>query len=151
MPHGPAAEYDRSGHLVQTGSFKNGVKHGTWIRWYRDGTRHAEAEYHDGALRRRAIWFQEERTIHSIRNFEDRKEHGVFATWYPNGARMVVGGMSKGEYHGVWMWYDENGFRYEKGEFSRGERSGKWTDWAPDGSIEREYQYSAGSPASASP
>jgi antitoxin component YwqK of YwqJK toxin-antitoxin module len=76
--------------------YKNGKKHGKWIKYFTDGKIMTETTYVNGAL------------------------EGPFVNYDPDGTLIVKGAYKGGEMNGTWLYYDDKGKLYRKEVYNMG-------------------------------
>jgi antitoxin component YwqK of YwqJK toxin-antitoxin module len=106
------AWYD-TGQVEWEAEFKQDEKHGSWSRFYRDGTQASDGTYVDG------------------------KMDGRWISWFDNGKKSEEGKMSEGKNHGKWKYYDKLGRLKRTEKYDRGaKKSSKLV--TPGGDVEDE-------------
>jgi antitoxin component YwqK of YwqJK toxin-antitoxin module len=93
-------------------------KHGTWVSWYRNGTKQAEGQYDHGVM------------------------VGKFTWWYENGQKQAEGEYAAGQQTGVWTAWHTNGLKESQGEYHNGAAIGKWSRWDTEGKLQQVVDHS---------
>jgi uncharacterized protein len=117
LPDGECLERSIYGYDILAGSFKEGVKVGTWKYYYYTGK------------------------IEKIANYENGKLTGKYQYFYDNGQINAEGFYKDGLKSGEWTWYTKQGNRDIQGNFSEGKQDGKWTYWYPTGELSYTAAY----------
>jgi uncharacterized protein len=142
----------------------NGLKQGTWMEFYPDGTIRTEANYINNQLDGIYRQYERDGTITMIMYYNEgiiREEETnaempveIRQTVYPGGKLKTSGAFRENIPVGIHRSYDEQGnviatvIYDQKGRKTaqgvvndRGERMGKWTDFYPGGSKKAEGEY----------
>ncbi len=107
-------------YLVGKESYKNNLRHGISLKFYRDSTV-AEKVYYQKGVR-----------------------HGEWKQYYSNGNRCIVGNYKEGRLHGDFTVYFLNGTYQYIGRYSDNTRDGTWKVFDEEGELQFEMIYSAG-------
>ena len=94
---GEYEEFYDNGNLNEKREYKNGIFHGTWITWNKEGTKTAIAGYKDG------------------------KKHGEWIIWDDNGVKRYKMLYKDGQRVGTWLQWDENGVLVSQMEMNKNE------------------------------
>lgn len=108
---------------ILTGSMKNGVWHGLFVRRAASG-----------------------QVLHSATHREGAPD-GVETHFFNSGTRRAEIHWKNGELEGPWTWFHENGERAVEVRFRRGVIHGAWTSWDAGGKIVARGKYARGRPA----
>lgn len=103
--------WDASSLLYVESTDADPVRHGKYVRWYRNGVIAHQGSYQFGEPSGEAEW------------------------WHPNGQRQVVGSYVDGEPDGQWVWWHDNGMRKISGEYYAGTQVGLWRSWSAQGQL----------------
>lgn len=87
------------------------IRHGEYIRWYRNGVMAHKGSFQFGEPTGEAEW------------------------WHTNGQRQVVGKYADGQPGGQWVWWHDNGMRKISGEYYAGTQVGLWRSWTVLGQL----------------
>lgn len=99
------------------------VNHGTYTRWYTDGTKEYEVTFAHG------------------------KKHGVAKTWHRNGRIWTEEHYRDGLRHGTSTTWDENGVKRKEENHVNGKPQGTWTVWDGKGRIKTQRNRPSDAPA----
>ncbi len=91
----------------------------------------AEIPYEDGQIQFRYSRYMSADGTKWIR-------HGLFRSYYPNGAVASEGDYEHRNEVGIWHDYHEDGRLAAEGRYRNGEKIGRWMFWNSDGSSESE-------------
>ena len=95
----------------------NGVSHGVWRKFYKDGS------------------------IQHQRRAENGKSVGIWQNWYENGNLHIKNSYKNGEKHGLRLaWYEDGTPRYIH-RYKNGKQHGLRSTWYEDGTPRYEHQY----------
>jgi antitoxin component YwqK of YwqJK toxin-antitoxin module len=114
--------YTRDGNLIAKESYKMGLRHGKFYKYYSDGT------------------LAEEQT------FENDKQHGPWRRFYPNGNPRLETMYKNGKRHGLFYVYFENGRVQISGAYKNDVRDKSWVFYLKDGKIDYKMEYEKGNP-----
>lgn len=143
QPHGPVVWHAR-GHRLLDGRYAEGEPAGTWTVWDGEGRRAGRVTHRHGHKARVVEWYPDGQA-RSLEHFDDQgHRHGLFATWYPNGALRLAGRHRHGESHGPWLRHKETGFRYERSEYRDGRKHGLWVEWQEGAGKTSEQEWREG-------
>lgn len=87
-----------SGQKEMYGRYRNGVRHGLWTYWFKNGRKWSESAFENGL-----------RTGKSV-------------VWLESGFKNYEGNYSKGRPHGTWTFYAPDGSRNKDVIFEHGEK-----------------------------
>jgi len=104
----------------EEGSYIEGNRNNTWVKWYQTGHKQEEG------------------------NFKEGKLHGSLTKWYENGNKSQEGLYDVGKQEGDWIWYYQSGIKKEKTVFKDGQQEGLWIQWFNDGTKRSERKFSNG-------
>ena len=93
VENGSVEFYYSTTEIMEQGNFKDGLKHGKWVRWSVKGNKLAEANYVKG------------------------KKDGKWIIWDGRGIKRYEMYYAKGTKVGVWIMWDEKGQISNKKEF----------------------------------
>src|SRR6185369_14012722 len=94
--HGAFEKFNRNHALIEKGKFENGLKEGTWTRWYPDGKFQSNYRWRNGA------------------------RHGRFEEYHLGGGISRAGSYSRDKLSGSVKVYDKNGSMTEKLRYRQG-------------------------------
>lgn len=156
---------DKSIVLMQ-GDYKNGLRHGYFKYFDRDGNLIKTEKYVEDVLQNDAIEtaridvqrdFYADRRIKSYTSTRNGQKDGLQVFYDPQGniTQAAVfrqgilsekGGVidPEGRKQGTWVEYSPSGQKKAAGEYKDGNRTGDWTYYYPDGSVEQKGKYSQG-------
>jgi antitoxin component YwqK of YwqJK toxin-antitoxin module len=165
--HGPSAQWNDEGQLVELSMMKNGKREGVSTRFHPDGTKQSEvsmrqnnqhgphARWHpngqkayEGAYRdgrphgRFRAWDQKGVELGS---FEMVNGTGTLSEWHENGQKSFDQPMEDGQAHGTSIQWHLNGKKAGEMSFVRGEPHGRTSSWNDQGQKLQEGQYARGS------
>jgi antitoxin component YwqK of YwqJK toxin-antitoxin module len=96
------------------------VDHGTYTRWYTDGSKEYQATFVHG------------------------KKHGVATRWHRNGRVWIEEHYQHGLRHGISTTWDEKGVKRKEESHVDGKPHGTWTVWDGKGRIKTQRVRQAG-------
>lgn len=110
VPHGPFRMFRRDGGLLEQGQFEHGLREGPWTSWYENGNIRARRNYTHGGL--------------------DGKQRAYF----DNGQLKLEYDMANGDYEGVHQAFYSDGHLHAAGRMHEGFVVGEWTyaQWISD-------------------
>jgi antitoxin component YwqK of YwqJK toxin-antitoxin module len=132
LNHGSWKMWDQQGHLTGTGQYRDGLRHGPWVRHHKAG----EAEIVAGPIGR-----QFEAPFTSEATFVKGKIDGQWAITDAQQRRVISWQYQRGQRHGQSVWWFPNGRKWRAEEYNRGEVDGEFTEWSPEGKIVASEQY----------
>jgi antitoxin component YwqK of YwqJK toxin-antitoxin module len=97
------------------GSFKNGKKHGPWVRYHDNGRLEVKVTYKNG------------------------KPDGPWVTHHDNGQLETKGTYKNGKVDGPGVGYYEDGQLASKGTWKDGKKDGPWVGFLKDGTIQKSF------------
>ena len=100
--------------------YKNGIPHGSWKVFYKNGVLAHELNYVNGEKHGQVKEFNEEGKVIFEIQYKNGKENGLSVLYYPDGKLR------------------------EKGNYKNGERDGKWQQFDADGKVVKEVGYKNG-------
>lgn len=165
-------EHHRNNVLVETGTYKEGVKNGVFTEYYRDGTPMSETPITDGKVDGVVKSYYTDGTIENEKGYKEGYEHGPERYWEhgkekpriernffegkPDGRQYAEIGSNGGDYVEV-AYFDkgtptgeflqtwaESGDVKKRGSYGSGGKEGVWTEIRRDGKIESEITYAGG-------
>jgi antitoxin component YwqK of YwqJK toxin-antitoxin module len=95
-------EYKRyngvTGKMIEKGNYLNGIKNGSYTKWFSNGVKRVEGTYANG------------------------KKNAMWSYFFKNGtgALRMIGNFHKGKKEGNWIFYDKNGSIRHKVKFELG-------------------------------
>ena len=99
----------------EQGSFKGGVKDGSWLWYWSTGQLAQKGSYKNG------------------------KWDGAWVTYYQSGKLWSKGNYKNDLNEGAEVYYYENGQLDFKGNYENGKREGAWASYNEDGTVNKEY------------
>mgnify|MGYP000232776340 CR=1 FL=1 len=99
----------------EQGSFKNGVKEGSWLWYFSTGQLAQQGNYKNG-------------------NWD-----GAWVTYYISGNLSQKSNYKDDMYEGAYMHYYDNGQLDFKGNYKNGKKEGVWVGYNEDGTVGKEY------------
>lgn len=115
--NGIISEYYTYKTIKSKTDYKEGKKHGTEMRWYKDGSKLSERFYSGGF------------------------KTGVHRSWWPSGdLKFEYHFNDKGEFHGVVKEWYKSGQIFRDFNYRKGKEDGKQRMWKTDGSIKANYE-----------
>lgn len=137
--HGPYLRYYPGGLGRVRGEYEAGREHGTWTRWDERGMRRVEESFVRGTLHGTRREWSESGVLVLEEPYVEGRLEGVRREWWPSGERRSEVSYRQGSPHGRSSFWHENGVRQIEGERVDGEREGAWTYWKADGSVEEAW------------
>lgn len=109
---GEYKEYHVRGHLLETGNFVDGNRHGECVQWWPDGN------------------------MKSKRTHVHNQLEGTYFAWHNNGQMDTVRRYLNDRLHGQLDAWDEHGNRTVSCMYEHGRMVGEYRRWRPDGTID---------------
>lgn len=97
--------------------YKNGLLHGGFATYYRDGKLESRGYYHEG------------------------KATGRWEKWYPNGQMAFVIYQNDNKFHGDYIIYADNGRIVEQGSYFENHKKGEWVYSDDRGNVLQKISY----------
>ena len=119
-PNARVEAFTPEGRPEYTREWRQRKRHGTWRRFWEDGTVKDESSYALG------------------------RKQGPWKTFYPNGKPQSDGAYQDDREHGVWVSWHENGQKSFEGTFVHGKRHGKFYSWNEQGRLIEETDWKEG-------
>lgn len=104
-----------------TGSFLDGVQHGTFLVYFRSGRLEMISHFENGRQNGATTAYYENGHIRCVQGFQDGIAHGWFGRWYENQMLGEEGTFVAGKKHGRWLYYWSNGTLAMQEEYVSGE------------------------------
>ncbi len=121
--HGDWTMWDRRGQVIAQGTFRNGKRHGSWMRVVSSGVAASshfqgdsfqkpyvsQAEFVDGILH--GTWTVIDAAQRPVASWEFKQGvvHGKVVAWYPNGSQSSDMGFQEGQPHGEAIYWAASG------------------------------------------
>jgi len=128
VSHGVWMLYDRHGHKLIEGHYRNGKSQGWWTYWHPQpsGRRAMMGVCQDGRRQGRwTAWYPTGRK-RSVTEYADDRPHGPATRWRPDGVILERGDYKDGAKVGEWTTFDRQGRQLTRGEYVGGRRHGEW-------------------------
>lgn len=135
LNHGKWKMWDPSGNLTAEGHYRNGERHGTWLRWFR-GT---EAKIFA------TVPFKQFRGPYvSQAEFKDGKLQGQWTIFDSKQRKISEWGYADGERHGKWIWWLASGRKLREIDYEQGDVNGQIREWSQEGKLVVSDAYQKG-------
>jgi hypothetical protein len=131
MRHGPRRVYDSTGRLTTTENYRNGEKHGQFIRYTKQGTKSSEQTFVRGKRHGPSLRWDSSGNLTAEENYADDLRHGPFLDRYPDGTLAIDAKYERGMPTGKWTWSPVA--KQSSSEPARGTITGQWQDAVPQG------------------
>ena len=151
--HGDWAMWDERGEMVGAGKYDNGLRHGKWVRWFRnasgkmftdpalqafEGPFVSEAQFDQGKLDGKWRLFDGRKRQIAEWDFKDGELHGKSLWWYPDGRKMRETTFAANQLEGEWAEWDAKGAQTRNDFYKSGRRLAKVTNNYPTGQMRDE-------------
>jgi antitoxin component YwqK of YwqJK toxin-antitoxin module len=124
--------WDEQGRLKQSLSFDNGIHHGKWFQWDKNGQKRFEGEYNRGTWVSGSWWTASGRLLLRIDGSETLYVNHNHISYHGKGFSNPY---YKGKpFSGTIIHFDD-GVLISLEEFKEGKRQGKYICWDEDGNI----------------
>ena len=112
----------------EQGSFKSGVKDGSWLWYWSTGQLAKKGNYKNGKWHGAWVTYYESGKLWSKGNYKNNVNEGAWAYYYDNGQLNFKGNFKNGKKEGVWVGYDEDGtvIKSLTGTFKNGKKISDW-------------------------
>ena len=117
--HGLSTEWYENGQKSLERNLIYGMKQGSWIRWYKDGTQALIATYKDGKRVGLSRAWYENGQKKGEATFRAGKLYSV-VVWKPIGKKCIVSNIENGT--GIWVVYDEKGTEESRRYYLNGKK-----------------------------
>ncbi len=126
-------------------NFKDGLRHGVQLTWFKNGQLKSEYHYLNGIEHGKRSGWHANGNPHFVEYFINDLPHGTFKQWHKNGQLILEQFYEDGKQQGVQkMWYDINGQLSNESHYERGELDGIIKSWNPKGRLIYESEYKRG-------
>ena len=119
--HGSWSNWDEKGVLRGTGSYREGLKQGKWIRWFNAG---------EGKLFASPFYKQFQAPFVAEANFVDDKLEGKWIILDSKGRTASEWEFSRDQLHGLSVWYFPSGHTQREVPYQNGQIEGEVREWA---------------------
>lgn len=131
VAHGPFVIWSRDGLKQGSGERKNGIQQGEGLTYRRDGSIASRSVYLDGEVEEYFAYHKNgTKYLHAL--YENGKMNGLTRKWHPNGEKMAEGQMKDNAKDGPWVWWYEDGQLEKRGTLRAGRKIGVWEAWDRD-------------------
>ena len=138
LKDGSWVRYYRDEKIKEEGSYINGLKHSKWTMWYRNGNLKRSMEYNYGLPS--GEWYEmNENGKRQVGYCSFENGSGYWKRLYENGQEKEVGYFFDGRKNGEWDWFYEDGKIKMKGNYSNGKRVGEWKFFSNDESLRLKF------------
>ena len=152
-----------TGKKLLEGKYRDGLKHGKWNEWYKNGNKGIEGSFYQGIKNNNWTWWNEGGNIDSLvtfknglpvkktfieyfdnnnekrkSNYVNNKLDGLFTEWYEDGNLLKEGNYKDGSMIGTWKVFDIKGSLYEGEIISLEEMRNLFQQ---DGSVSRDGNF----------
>jgi antitoxin component YwqK of YwqJK toxin-antitoxin module len=164
-------EHHRSNRLIESGTFKEGVRHGVFTDYFYDGSVKSQRPFTDGKLDGVVKSFYTNGKLESQKEYKNGVEHGIEQKWDSQTGEMTVDARfvngkpdgtqtrhissNAGDYVEVSHWANgaqngnfsqtfANGQPRVQGKYLNGKRDGVWIEYRRNGQPEKSSTYRNG-------
>ncbi len=106
-------KYSNTYYDYSDGSYKNGVKNGTWMV-YVDDNKVRQKVYSDNVKNGQWTWWNSEGVKTKEGNYVSNLESGLWSVWYENGNKSLESSYKDGKLDGKWTEWYSNGQKNQK-------------------------------------
>ncbi len=118
--HGPWSQWDENGVLKGSGEYRNGRRHGKWVRWFNAG---------EGKILSSALYKSFEAPFVAEATFVDGKMQGTWSIFDTQGRLASEWQFQDGELHGKSVWYFPSGHKQREVDYQNGQIEGQLLEW----------------------
>ena len=115
------------------GSFRDGIKDGSWVKYGGNGQLWEKGTYKDGKKEGPWVYYHDNGQLWKRGTFKDGKREGSWVGYHDNGQLEFKGTYRNGKKEGEWVTHWNNGQLREKGAFRIGKKEGLWVFYKEDG------------------
>jgi len=137
-------EWFKNGQPEKKYNYRYGQKHGNWAEWYDNGLLEIEGSYKEGKEDATWTYYYRSGKIEKIINYDNGWWNGKSQKWYPNGQMMEDLTYKDQVPVGKWQYWFENGQLKEEKNYDNGLLSGDWIQYYANGFMKQKLIYSAG-------
>jgi antitoxin component YwqK of YwqJK toxin-antitoxin module len=142
MQHGPFKLWYKDGKLAEQGFFKYGYQDSIWKNFYETGKLKAIKSFKRGQPDGKCIFFFTSGDSAEVDTYDYGKKDGRWQTWYENGQVSAVTPYKNDLKEGEWIYYYDNGNIQNRGTFVHDKKDGHYTAWSADGKKQMEGDFS---------
>jgi antitoxin component YwqK of YwqJK toxin-antitoxin module len=118
--HGPWSHWDENGVLKGSGEYRNGRRHGKWVRWFNAG---------EGKILSSALYKSFQAPFVAEAMFQDGTLHGAWTIYDTQGRLASEQQFEHGELHGKSVWYFPSGQKQREVDYQNGQIEGQLLEW----------------------
>jgi antitoxin component YwqK of YwqJK toxin-antitoxin module len=143
MLNGDVQEFDREEKPISKTTYVDGKLLEKVTGWYTVGQKRYEGYYlkSDDMPEATYEWWNSKVTTTAAKAGPNDQKHGVWISWYPNGAKQTEAQYDRDVRVGKFKWFYENGTPEAEGEYDSGKRIGTWITWHPNGLKESQGDF----------
>ena len=155
LPDGEFIERSIYGYDLLTGTYKDGLKIGTWKTYYYTGKIEKIANYSNGKLDGKYEYFYDNNQLNvegfyreglkigewtwftkqGNRDMQGSFLDGKWNYWHPTSELSYIANYKEDLKEGTWTYFYKNGTKFKVGNFSKDEKNGKWETFYEDGTL----------------
>ncbi len=118
--HGLYSVYSKSGSLIESGKFINGLKAGKWYQWHNNGIQKNNVLWKNGLMEGNVSRFNDKGILMSFEHYKAGVKHGKQFFYSDEGLLLTMNNYSRGFKEGKQIKYSDFGkpkvIRYKKGK-----------------------------------
>ena len=118
--HGAWSHWDENGVLKGSGEYRNGRRHGKWVRWFNTG---------ESKILSSALYKSFQAPFVSEATFVDGKLQGTWNIVDTQGRLASEWQFEEGEMHGKCIWYFPSGHKQREVDYQNGQIEGQLLEW----------------------
>lgn len=145
--NGQLRDYHDNGELAQLATYKDGKRHGDFVRYYDDGTFREKGKYLNGTRDGERIEYYNNGEVYLVESFAGGVQIGVYQRFYENGQVEETGRYEDGSQDGEWQTFYENGKPKSVGAYRAGRKHGEWEYFNERGRRTNRERYENGTQA----
>jgi antitoxin component YwqK of YwqJK toxin-antitoxin module len=130
--HGLWTQWDEKGHLVGSGEYRYGKRHGRWLRWYGQS---------DAPMLQGPLYKDFAPPFVAEANFEDGVLHGTWKVFDSKNHKVSEWEFDHGDRQGKSVWYYPNGQKRREVDYRQGQIDGEVLEWGPDYKLALREKY----------
>jgi len=137
--NGTAVWYYQHGKKSLEITYKNGLKEGEMMRFFRNGKIESIENYTNDTLNGISLRYEEDGILISELFYKNGKKDGIVKQYFPDGSLFFTGQYVEGNYDGHWEYFDDEGFKVGEGHFVNGK--GVLIGYDSEGNVIKKVHY----------
>ena len=130
-----------NGKLKSKGRMNEGLEHGSWIRYYKDGVQESSGEFYLGTQIGDWTWWHKNGKLKEESHFDFGEVNGISIRYFENGKIRVEEKWRDDLRIGLSKAYHKNGNLNYIGKYSQGIKDSVWVLFYENGQVEDSVKY----------